>query len=90
MQPSLRRGDDKIRSPEDEGTNVDRQPVESEMLASVGYEADSLTLELEYTNGRVYQYFDVPPQLHDELVRSPSVGAFVNAQIRGVYRYARI
>lgn len=60
------------------------------MLASVGYETESLTLELEYTTGGVYQYYDVPAHVHEELLQSDSIGAFVQAQIRGVYRYARI
>ena len=33
---------------------------DSSSLARFRYEADSATLEIEFKNGNVYQYFDVP------------------------------
>ena len=37
-----------------------RQPVSSSNLASVGYDASSMTLEVGFNNGSVYQYYNVP------------------------------
>jgi hypothetical protein len=68
---------------------VQRLSVASETVASVGYDRGSMTLEIEFTSGRVYQYFGVPEQVRDELVGAPSIGAYFNAAIRGSYRYAR-
>jgi ligand-binding sensor domain-containing protein len=67
---------------------MDRDPVSSDTLASVGYE-DGL-LELEFTNGRVYQYFDVPERVYQSLMAADSHGTFFNESIKGVYRYARV
>lgn len=68
---------------------MQRTQVESSTMVSVGYDAESETLEIEFVNGQVYQYFDVPPTVHQELLASASAGQYFNAAIRGHYRYAR-
>lgn len=68
---------------------MDRTPVTSSSLATVGYDDATQTLEVEFTNGHVYQYFDVPQSVFDSLLGSESLGAFFNAEIRGSYRFAR-
>ena len=39
---------------------MDRTPVSSSNLASVGYDPSTKTLEIEFNDGAVYQYDDVP------------------------------
>ncbi|MBK7181096.1 MAG: KTSC domain-containing protein [Chloroflexi bacterium] len=39
-----------------------RTAVSSSNLASVGYDPARQSLEIEFTTGRVYEYFDVPQQ----------------------------
>jgi hypothetical protein len=67
-----------------------RTPVASSSIASVGYRPASRTLELEYRGGGVYQYIDVPPLEYDSLMQANSKGRFVNAHIKGRYRYRRV
>jgi hypothetical protein len=62
---------------------MQRTPVDSSTMVSVGYEADSDTLEIEFVSGHVYQYFDVPSSVRDELLASESAGGYFNAAIRG-------
>lgn len=69
---------------------MNRESVESEMLASVGYDAATQTLEAEFKGGDLYQYFDVPQSVHTELMASDSVGGYFSAHIRNSYRYARL
>lgn len=69
---------------------MDREPVDSSNVAAIGYDLDSATLEVEFHNGSVYQYFDVPAVVHAEFMQAESPGRFLHAQIRGVYRYARV
>lgn len=69
---------------------MNREPVESSNLSSVGYDDSSQTLEVEFKNGSVYQYFDVPASEHSELMRSASVGTYFSSNIRAAYRYARL
>ena len=67
-----------------------RMAVESTNVASIGYDTASQTLEVEFHDGRVYQYFDVPESLHEEFLRAPSKGRFLQAEIKGHFRYARL
>ncbi|HEY4157311.1 MAG TPA: KTSC domain-containing protein [Polyangiaceae bacterium] len=61
---------------------MDRTPVASTSIASVGYDARTFTLELEYKNGRVYRYAQVPAAAYRLLLQAPSIGEFVNRQIK--------
>jgi hypothetical protein len=52
-----------------------RITVSSEGILEVGYhkETDTIgTLELKFSNGGVYEFFNVPLQLYDELMHAPS------------------
>jgi KTSC domain-containing protein len=70
---------------------MDRQPVTSESLASVGYDAATPMLEVEFTTGRVYRYFGVPARVYADLMAASSLGAFFNARIRNAgYDYERV
>jgi len=64
---------------------MDREPVSSSNLASVGYDPASETLEIEFNNGRVYQYYNVPPFMHERMMEAPSIGSFFNAEIKKAY-----
>ncbi|RJP47510.1 MAG: KTSC domain-containing protein [Desulfobacteraceae bacterium] len=68
---------------------MNRTPVQSSNVASVGYDSDSLTLEVEFTNGTVYQYFDVPTLEYENLIIAESVGSYLNQNIKYNYRYAK-
>lgn len=67
-----------------------RVPVTSSNIASVGYDANTNTLEIEFNSGHIYQYFDVPNSIYDDLVSASSVGQYFHQTIKGIYRYARI
>lgn len=68
---------------------MDRVPVASSTIASVGFDDATLALEVEFQNGLIYQYFDVPRAVFDSLLAAESPGGFFNEQVRGSYRYAR-
>ncbi|HLQ51230.1 MAG TPA: KTSC domain-containing protein [Terriglobales bacterium] len=59
-----------------------RLPVDSSAIRSVGYDAKSRILEIEFTNGSVYDYYDVPHQIYQEFCEADSMGAFVNFRIK--------
>ena len=64
-----------------------REPVESSTLASVGYDATVLVLELEFRSGEVYQYLGAPHHLHRQLMEAESKGRFFNQKIRDRFPY---
>lgn len=59
-----------------------RIPVQSNNLASVGYDKTTSTLEVEFTNGNVYQYLDVPIHAYEGLMVAASKGRYLNETIK--------
>lgn len=64
---------------------MERTPVSSSAIQSVGYDTDSQTMEIEFNGGRTYQYFDVPAAEHEALMEADSHGAYFNVHIKGHY-----
>jgi hypothetical protein len=70
--------------------NVNRQPVESSLIRSVGYDLEGSVLEVEFVEGdRVYQYYDVPLSVYSELMDAESKGIYFNEYIRDMYSYSK-
>lgn len=69
---------------------MNRDPVASSNITSIGYDADSETLEIEFTTGTIYQYFNVPLGISEQLMAAPSKGQFLNVYIRNIYPYSRV
>jgi KTSC domain len=69
---------------------LNRIATESRTVASVGYDAPSSTMELEFVDGGVYRYFVVPRSVLDALLTADSIGRFFHEHIRGVYPFQRI
>jgi hypothetical protein len=61
---------------------MERTPGDSRAVLSVGYDESRQRLELEYVAGDVYQYFDVPGVFYRALLNAPSIGQFVNTEIK--------
>jgi len=59
-----------------------REPLESSSLASVGYDAGRQVLEVEFLNGGVYEYDDVPQETYHALLEADSKGRYLNAEIK--------
>jgi len=47
------------------------------------------TLEVEYAGG-TYHYKDVPREIFDKACEAPSIGVFLNENIKKVYQYVRM
>lgn len=68
---------------------MERRPVSSSTIGSIGYDPNSQVLEVEFKNGNVYQYFDVPEQVFDEFCIAPSPGRYLSEELKPRYRYSR-
>lgn len=69
---------------------MQRLPVESTDLVSIGYDHKDRVLEIEFKEGRIYQYQDVAPDIYERFTRADSYGEFFFAHINKHYRYERI
>lgn len=69
---------------------MERLLVDSSNLASVGYDPNSETLEVEFRKGGdVYRYFNVPDIEHQRLINAyasgTTIGKYFSAHIRNNY-----
>ena len=71
-------------------SEIDREPVKSTSVASVGYNDLSGTLEIEFRNGSVYRYYDVPEQIYRDLIAASSLGRFINKKVKPYFAYKEI
>ncbi|WP_061223377.1 KTSC domain-containing protein [Leptospira weilii] len=67
-----------------------RDSVSSSNIRSIGYDAGSQTLEVEFLNGGIYQYFDVPNSIFNGLMNASSHGEYLAANVKGTYRYSKV
>jgi KTSC domain len=62
-----------------------RQPVESSAIAKVGYSKRHHILEIEFINGAVYRYLDVPATVYRNLMAADSKARFYDSNIKRHY-----
>jgi hypothetical protein len=56
--------------------------VISSNLMAMGYDPNSGELQIQFRNGRIYSYQNVPPEIYDGLINAPSKGTFFGQLIR--------
>ena len=70
---------------------MDRTYVSSSNIASIGYDPKQMILEVEFLNGSIYQYYDVPEALYEGIMSAESHGKYLNEYIKkGGYRFERV
>ena len=69
---------------------MEREPVTSSNIRSVGYDPETSTLEVEFNSGTVYQYAGVPQHEYDGLMSGGSVGTYFNAHIKNSFPYTKL
>ena len=67
-------------------SRIHRQSVQSTAIAKAGYSKRRHILEIEFVNGAVYRYFDVPGSVYRELMSAESKARFYDSHIRKHYR----
>jgi hypothetical protein len=67
------------------------QPVSSSNLKAVGYDAETKTLQIEFLNGGLYEYYKVPENIYKGLMAASSHGSYFDQHIKkGGYRYRNL
>jgi len=68
-----------------------RVAVSSRSLRSLGYDPDEQALEVEFRNGSVYRYEQVPAEVVQALLEADSLGRYFNQVFKPQhYRYRRL
>jgi len=70
---------------------MERTPVQSSNLASVGYDPQTATLEVEFLNGSIYQYLSVPESVYNGLINASSKGSYLDQFVKKAgYQYRQV
>ena len=69
---------------------MQRRRVNSSKLRSVGYDEATRTLEVEMSNGQVFQYIGVYPEVHRRLMAAPNPTSFFDDKIAEEYTPKRV
>ena len=63
---------------------------DSSNVVRISYDVSTSTLEVEFHNGSVYQYYDIPEHLWDAFKQADSKGQFLHQNVKGQYRYSKV
>jgi hypothetical protein len=69
---------------------MDRKRVNSSRLRSIGYDEKNQVLEIEMSNGQVWQYSKVSPEVHRRFMAAPNPTSFFDDKIAEEYSSRRV
>lgn len=69
--------------------------VESSNISAIGYDAEDSSLYVRFavrkgSTGSTYKYLEVPPEVHEKLMNSPSKGKALSLLIKDQYEYEKL
>ena len=64
---------------------MERRRVNSSKIRSVGYDEKTRTMEIEMSNGQVYQYVGVYPEVSRRFMAAPNPASFFDDKIAEEY-----
>ena len=65
-------------------------PVVSSNVESIGHDEATEILRVQFLNGTVYDYMNVTLIEFEQLRAAPSVGSYLNRNIKGTHPYERV
>ena len=69
---------------------MNRIIVASSNLRSVGYDQQTMTLEIEFKSSGIYRFYNVPEHVYKNLMASSSLGSYFSDNIKEHYRYSKM
>ncbi len=66
------------------------KPVKSSTIKAIGYDPDTLALDVEFINGGLYRYENVSPEAYAALENAESIGSHLQKQIKGKYAFKKL
>lgn len=62
-------------------------PLQSSVALAAGYDEDKRILRIQYSDGALVDYFDVPPLIWAEITTTSSVGRYIARVVKPNYRF---
>lgn len=69
---------------------MDRKKVSSSQIRSVGYDASVQLLEVEMSDGTIWQYSRVPSETYRRLMAAPTIASYYRDQIEEEFSRKRM
>lgn len=69
---------------------MNRLPVKSSNIKSIGHDPLSNKLHVEFGNGRVFEYDGVDTDMHSKLMSADSAGSFFSRNIRPAFKAVEV
>ena len=69
---------------------MQRIPVQSSNIRSVGYDPDEGLLEVEFMSGSIYEYSGVPQRAYEAFAAAHSHGRHHRERIANAYPFRRV
>jgi hypothetical protein len=70
--------------------DIKREPVTSSNVASVGFDPETRTLEVQFKSGGTYRHVEVPQSVYDGFMAADSKGGFYSKAIKGKYAHHKV
>lgn len=67
-----------------------RLTFDSSVIAALTYDADTNTLDVEFTTGRKYRYWMVPLAVYEAFIAAPSLGQYFNSEVRDHFPFREL
>jgi KTSC domain len=71
-------------------TRIRRECVASRAIAAIGYSKRLQILDIEFLNGAIYRYEEVPRSVYHELMEADSKAHYFHQHIKGRFKSSRI
>lgn len=69
---------------------MNRTPVKSSQIVSIGHDPATSTLEIEFPRGALYRYADVSAEAYQKFMQAESIGKHFAAHVEGKFAYERV
>jgi hypothetical protein len=69
---------------------MERKKVNSSNIRSVGYDASSQTLEIELSDGTIWEYSRVPSEVHRRFMAAPTMISYYRDNVEEDYSRRRL
>ena len=62
----------------------------STVISKIDYNTDTCVLRITFVSGLVYDYKEVPADVHHALITSGAKGIYLNQHIKGKYPFEKV
>lgn len=90
QQLALMAAGKKVTEPTNDEVQIKMLDVASSNIKAIGYSAFARVLQVDFLSGSRYRYLAVEPDVFKRFTDAPSIGQFLNREIKRVYQYCQI